>query len=110
MRIVMRPCDCWRFRVPREMRIKDIIAHLFDYHVMVKKNWTIDRLAVWVKTVEPEEVPLPEMPRPVARLSIVDQYEQRRQEEQEWTAVRQSFEAKHEANHPGRRRRGPTSG
>src|SRR5258706_15661698 len=105
MRIVMRPCDCWRFRVPREMRIKDIIAHLFDYHVMVKKNWTIERLAIWVKTVEPEEVPIPEMPRPIARPSIVAQYEQRRQEEQDWTAVRQSFEAKD----PARRRRGPSS-
>ena len=105
MRIVMRPCDCWRFRVPREMRIKDIVAHLFDYHVMVKRNWTIERLATWVKTMEPEEVPIPEMPRPVASPSIVAQYEQRRQEEQDWTAVRQSFEAKD----PARRRRGPSS-
>jgi len=26
MREVVRPCDCWRFRVPHEMRIKDVIA------------------------------------------------------------------------------------
>jgi hypothetical protein len=109
-RIVMRPCDCWRFRVPREMPIKDIIAHLFDYHVMSKKNWTLERLATWVKTFEPEEVPLPEMPNPFVSLqSITAQYEERRREVQEWTAVRQSFEAKHEVTHSARRRRGPTS-
>jgi len=104
LREVVRPCDCWRFRVPREMCIKDIIAHLFDYHVMVRKNWTIDRLANWVKTLEPEEAPLPKMPNAVSRQSIVAQYEERRQEEQEWQTVRQTFEAKH----PARRRRGPT--
>ncbi len=40
--VVRRPCDCWLFRVPRKMRIKDIIAHIFDFHVMKKKNgpWT----------------------------------------------------------------------
>jgi len=34
LRVVMRPCECWAFRVPRKMRIKDIIAHLFDFHVL----------------------------------------------------------------------------
>jgi hypothetical protein len=38
LRVVMRPCDCWFLRVPRKMRIKDIIAHLFDFHVMKKKE------------------------------------------------------------------------
>ena len=56
---VARPCDCWRLRVPREMRIKDIIAHLFDHHVMKKRNWTLEMLVAWVETVEPEEVPSP---------------------------------------------------
>src|ERR1700675_1200331 len=32
LRVVMRPCECWVLRVPREMRIKDIITHLFDFH------------------------------------------------------------------------------
>ena len=50
---VSRPCACWRIRVPREMRIKDIIAHLFDYHVMAKGDWTLEQLVGWVKTVEP---------------------------------------------------------
>src|ERR1700758_1153518 len=30
------PCRCWRF-IPPKMRIKDIIAHLFDFHVMAKR-------------------------------------------------------------------------
>ena len=50
---VRRPCQCWRFWVPREMRIKDIIAHLFDYHVMARENWTLEQLVAWVETVEP---------------------------------------------------------
>lgn len=51
---VVRPCDCWRIWIAREMRIKDIITHLFDWHVMVKKNWTLERLVAWVETVEPK--------------------------------------------------------
>jgi hypothetical protein len=38
------------------MRIKDVIAHLFDFHVMGKKSWTLDQLAGWVQTLEPEEI------------------------------------------------------
>ena len=53
---VARPCDCWRIWIAREMRIKDIITHLFDWHVMVKKNWTLERLVAWVETVEPRNV------------------------------------------------------
>jgi hypothetical protein len=54
LQVVARPCACWRFWIPREMRIKDIIAHIFDYHVMTKKNWTLDQLAAWVQSVEPK--------------------------------------------------------
>lgn len=56
---VPRPCACWRFRVPREMRVKDIIAHLFDQHVMFRKNWTLEQLAAWVDSVEPEQAVCP---------------------------------------------------
>ena len=99
MREVVRPCDCWRFRVPREMRIKDVIAHIFDYHVMTKKNWTLERLAAWVKTVEPEEVLPKEIgPRENAGLDrfplTVSQLKARQQEVPEWQTVRQAFEAK----------------
>jgi hypothetical protein len=107
LREVARPCNCWRFRVPHEMRIKDVIAHLFDHHVMTKKNWTLERLAVWVETVEPKEVPRPEiraaaLPRPAFSLSPALDL---RQEAEQWQAVRQAFEAKHTT----RRRRGPTT-
>src|SRR5215470_16161750 len=34
LRVVMRPCEC-QSEFPREMRIKkDVIAHLFDFHMM----------------------------------------------------------------------------
>ena len=97
MREVERPCDCWRFSVPHEMRIKDIIAHLFDYHVMAKKNWTLERLAAWVETVEPKEV-VPAKDPSVERVRArVSQIEDRQREAQEWQTVRQAFEAKHAA-------------
>jgi hypothetical protein len=35
--------------LPREMRIKDIVAHLFDYHVMGEGDWTLDRLTGWLQ-------------------------------------------------------------
>jgi hypothetical protein len=37
------------------MRAKDIITHLFDYYIMKKRNWTLDRLVAWVETVEPDD-------------------------------------------------------
>jgi hypothetical protein len=106
LREVVRPCNCWRFRVPHEMRIKDVIAHLFDHHVMTKKNWTLERLVAWVETVEPKEVPRPEissptLPRPAFSLSQATDW---RHEAEQWQAVRQAFEARHTT----RRKRGPT--
>jgi hypothetical protein len=65
---MVRPCYCWWVRVPRKMRVKDIIAHLFDYHVMFKRNWTFERLVAWVETVEP--VPAPANIEPVKRVSL----------------------------------------
>src|SRR5215475_6788280 len=53
---VERPCDCWRIWIRRKMRIKDIVAHLFDYHIMNKRNWTLEQLVKWVETVEPKKV------------------------------------------------------
>ena len=55
LNLAPRPCDCWRFWIPREMRIKDTITHIFDYHIMRKRNWTLDQLVAWVQTVEPED-------------------------------------------------------
>lgn len=138
LHIVMRPCSCWRFRVPREMRIKDIIAHVFDYHVMKKRNWTLNQLAAWVQTVEPEkDAPLratdPELlvratepvvratdPELLARLvrllaarKCKTENESQREEDRlganEWQARVSAFTAKHSSAHPsGQRRRRPT--
>jgi hypothetical protein len=84
------------FRAPRQMRIKDIIAHLFDFHVMKKKNWTLDQLAAWVERWEPKEIAVSivnTLPRRMAILGEpnIDQ----RQAEQEWQQVQQAFEARH---------------
>jgi hypothetical protein len=32
-----------------------IIVHLFNYHVMTRKDWTLERLVDWVRSVEPAE-------------------------------------------------------
>ena len=77
LRVVVRPCDCRapiklsRLRLkeitaylfgrgsdtlPLGMRIKDIIAHLFDHHVMRKRDWTLDQLVGWLERWEPSEL------------------------------------------------------
>jgi hypothetical protein len=99
LRIVMRPCDCWVIRVPRKMRIKDVIAHLFDFHVMKKKNWTLEQLVAWVQTWEPKEINLPQDLQErlkEAKWARIPRDEDR-QAEQEWQRVRQAFEAHHKA-------------
>jgi hypothetical protein len=115
LRVVMRPCDCREYltfrdlrikkiaeyffspgpAMPRAMRVKDIIAHLFDYHVMEKKNWTLDQLAAWVATFEPSELAQSTMAahaarraEPKAKLSYSPE------EAAEWRETREAFEAK----------------
>jgi hypothetical protein len=94
LRVVRRPCTCWVISVPREMRIKDTIAHLFDVHVMKKKNWTLTQLVAWVQTWEPPEI----NPVPMASTSVFNKgmSPERRilqwQAEQEWLRVREAFE------------------
>jgi hypothetical protein len=98
---IERPCNCWRFRAPRKMRIKDIIAHLFDYHIVEKKNWTLENLAAWVETVEPKVVHTEEIPRPTPKeqwSSVVEAMELRA-EASEWRSVRESFEARNRSRH-----------
>lgn len=105
---VERPCECWRIWIRRKMRVKDIIAHLFDYHIMDKRNWTLEQLVAWVETVEPKEV-LPEFgPHLVihqreaqflefqrSRREADERLQIERQETEEWKAVRDAFEARH---------------
>jgi hypothetical protein len=100
---VMRPCDCSFFRAPRKMRIKDIIAHVFDFHVMKKKNWTLEQLAAWIETWEPREIARPfanALPhgKPILVGPRIDQH----QAEQEWQRVRQAFEARHKTRRSSR--------
>ncbi|HTT25040.1 MAG TPA: hypothetical protein VMG82_39360 [Candidatus Sulfotelmatobacter sp.] len=105
---VERPCDCWRIWLRRKMRIKDIIAHLFDYHVMDKKNWTLEKLVAWVETVEPKEVEpelgpglvirereIPWLEFQRFRQEAEERHRGERQEAEEWQAVRDAFQARH---------------
>jgi len=113
---VLRPCRCWRFYIPRKMRIKDIIAHIFDYHVMTKRNWTLEQLVAWVQTVEPKDVELSPTRADIINdvLARQDAEEWRRkliaqrqekQDEEEWQAVTQAFAAKYGSAHSPRSRR-----
>jgi hypothetical protein len=115
LQAVVRPCACWRFRVPCEMRIKDIIAHTFDYHVMRKKDWTLDRLAAWVETVEPKEHASGEALDPevisgfwaTRQRQIVNasQREEDRIAANEWQARVSAFTAKHGSGQESRHNR-----
>jgi hypothetical protein len=114
---IARPCDCGVpiflsrlhrnkiptyqrrhaiFALPREMRTKDIITHLFDYHVMVKGDWNLDRLAAWLRPLEPndsvESSTISGRVSPKANVI---------REDAEWLKTRQSFEAQIKAKrHP----------
>lgn len=108
---ILRPCYCWWVRVPRKMRIKDIIAHLFDYHIMFKGNWTLERLVAWVETVEPKtlaplkveppQVVPPDALRMLAQMREIEERFSRRArtEEQEDPEIWQARVAAFSANH-----------
>jgi hypothetical protein len=108
LRVVERPCECWRIWMRRKMRIKDIIAHLFDYHIMDKRNWTLEQLVAWVEKVEPKEVQPEFGPGLVIRQRETQWFEFQRsrqeaeerlqiqkQEAEQWQAVRDAFQARH---------------
>jgi hypothetical protein len=106
LQVVERPCNCWRFWTPREMRIKDIIAHIFDRHIMRKKNWTLERLVAWIKTVEPAEDPALKLEKSsLASASPRSEFATRTlradisllEEEREWKRVRETFAAKYKS-------------
>jgi hypothetical protein len=76
------------------MRIKDIVAHLFDYHVMEKRDWTLDRLTTWLQPLEPSE--------PAEISSIGRETAPERDlsaEAAEWRKIRETFEAQLKAKH-----------
>ena len=45
------PCWCLPLR---KRSMAWTITHIFDHHIMGKKNWTLERLVAWVASVEPE--------------------------------------------------------
>jgi hypothetical protein len=98
LKVVERPCECWRLRVPREMRIKDIIAHLFDRHVMGKRDWNLAQLVAWVETVEPVESVASEwmalQRRFMSFSPVCDVVTPTAEEIREWQLVRGAFEAR----------------
>jgi hypothetical protein len=46
------PCRCAR---TVQYHTDSLIIHLFDLHVMHIKDWTLDQLIDWVRSVEPAE-------------------------------------------------------
>jgi hypothetical protein len=94
------------------MRVKDIIAHIFDHHIMEKKNWTLDQLVEWVKTVEPADEFVPSSFRPAVandlyRNDAISSEQERQlwdQEAEDWQAVCQAFTAKHNTGRRSARR------
>jgi hypothetical protein len=93
LRVVARPCECEPAGIPREMRVKDIIAHLFDCCVMEKQNWTLDQLASWVATWEPKEVD-PSISATPFENGLPDPRKLRADVE-EWQRTRDAFVSKH---------------
>lgn len=46
------PCLCFKVRtVPMDL----IVTHIFDNHVFLREDWTLDQLIDWVRSVEPAE-------------------------------------------------------
>ena len=126
LRQVVRPCDCRTpitlrdlhlkqitaylsdrrsAALPREMRVKDIIAHLFDHHVMVKKNWTLDELATWVERWESSDLAQATLIAHAKRRSRPWPLSPSSDDGVEWQKTRQAFEAKINAKNRGGPRR-----
>lgn len=40
----------------RSLPFVSSIVHLFNYHVMTKKDWTLDQLIDWIASVEPADL------------------------------------------------------
>lgn len=127
LRVVIRPCDCpapitlnslrlkeivaylfhpsSRTSAPG-MRIKDIIAHLFDHHVMGQKDWTLDQLVAWVERWEPSEPARSTLIADLARIPLSPpQSPDLSDDTAEWQKTCDAFEAKVNA----KRRRGPSA-
>ena len=97
LEVMERPCTCWRCTVPRRMRVKDIVAHLFDHHVEGRRDWNLAQLMAWVETVEPAEIVQPSRStaeiRPFGSLPP-EEIDAVMQEIKNWQAVRDGFLAR----------------
>jgi len=122
LRVVISPCGC-RTAIPvetsciqqlfaslgpqpLEMRIKDVIAHLFDKHFMGKGDWTLDQLVSWVERWEPSELAQATFRAHASRGSHPQPPLPDSDDAVEWQRTRQAFETKINA----KRRRRPTAG
>jgi len=85
---IQHPCQCSRVWIPRKMRIKDTIAHLFDHHVMYRKDWTLEQLVAWVKKVEDDFNPPPASRRIFDDPTLRRFVEEMRRRELEWEMPR----------------------
>ena len=86
--------------------IKDVIAHLFDVHVMEKNNWTLTQLAKWVETWEPREFErASSVSDPNWRANLATQAENLHAEEEEWQSTREAFAARQKS----KRKHGPNA-
>jgi hypothetical protein len=93
--LVKRPCKCFFLIVPRQMRVKDVIAHLFDWHITIKNDWTLEQLVGWVKTVEPSEPTSSLRPQALQKTPLSsDRSEASPREVLEWTHIVRAFEEK----------------
>jgi hypothetical protein len=90
---VSRPCRCSSLWVPRKMRIKDVITHIFDYHVMAQKDWTLEQLVMWVKQVEHGFDPPPASRDIRDDPSAQQLVEEWRRKEREWEAMARDLAA-----------------
>lgn len=99
LRVVMRPCECGP-DLSRAMRTKDVIAHLFDVHVMEEKNWTLVQLVEWVQRWEPrgfEGDITAGVDEALGNTLSRSRPAELRAEAAEWQSTRQAFEAKHKS-------------
>lgn len=56
---VTMPCDCWTtgpFYSCPEQSAGMVVTHLFDHHVCSRRDWTIEKIADWLRSIEPTEV------------------------------------------------------
>jgi hypothetical protein len=90
----------------RGMRIKDIIAHLFDHHVVGKRDWTLDQLVGWLERWEPSELAQNTFRDHVSLKSLLPPHSDDLSDDAtEWQKTCEAFETKVNA----KRRRGPSA-